>query len=522
MNNRELEENLKARDTVYWINEEKIVNENGKRITFNDHFFLLDLYLEDSDEIVVKKPSQIGVSTWAILKSLHSARYHGINQIHTLPTKGDVQKFVPSKTNQIIKNNDCLAQKMSSKEANSVEQKQIGKSFLFYKGTHSEREAIMLTSDRNIYDEYDRSDMNNIKNYHSRLEGSESLGQEWYVSTPTIPNFGVDYQWNKSDQKHWRFNCPHCNAEQHFLWPDSVDFKRGEYICLKCGEPITKQAVRKGEWKAKYPSKKMSGYWLNQMIVPWKTPEDIIEEYEEAKDNGELDYFFNFKMGMPHMNSDTQMPKSLVLKNLLTGREVKETDSCMGVDVQGNELYVIIGNEEAIYVITRVPDRPNKDKWERLAELVDIYDVRYGVIDAGFKPNDVLEFAKKFPYKIYMNWYKDDPKKAKIVRFYDKSFKQKKQSTPFAEEIKVLTERERAIDAVISELKNGNIRFNFARSDDSLDMLFSHMETMYARNKETKLGEMEREWASTGKNDLVHALVYWWVAMQKKNLYEAN
>jgi len=519
--NDEAHDDLTALDTVYWINTENIVNENGKEITFDNHFFLLDLYLDKADKIVVRKPAQIGVSTWAILRSLHSARYQGINQIHTLPTGEDVNKFVPSKTNQIIKNNECLSQKISSKDADSVGQKQFGKSFLFYKGTHSERESIMLTSDRNIYDEYDRSNMDNIKNYHSRLEGAESMGQEWFISTPTIPNFGVDYQWNKSDQKHWRFNCPACKAEQHFLWPDSVDFVNKRYVCLKCGKPIDKKTVRQGEWKAKYPDRNMSGYWLNQMIVPWKTAGDVIEEYEEAEENGELDYFYNFKMGMPYMNADTQIPASLVLKNLLTGKEVAETNSCMGVDVQGNELYVIIGNEEAIFVIARIPDKPRKTKWERLAELVEIYDVRYGVIDAGFKPNDVLEFAKKFPYKIFMNWYKPDPKKAKIVRYNDKGFTSKGPDT-FAEEIKVLTDRERAIDAIVAWHKNGKVRYNYGRGDENIQMLIKHMETMYARTIETKLGETRREWASTGKNDLVHALVYWWVAMHRKNVYEGN
>ena len=176
--------------TLVWIIENQIKNEKGKPIDLgpgSNHFFLWDLYNDRAKEIVTKKPSQSGVSTWAILSGMHDGRYWGINQIHTLPTGADVAKFVPSKVNEIIKHNPIIRQGMSDKEVDSIGQKQFGKGFVYYKGTHSERESLMLTSDRNTYDELDKSDQAAIGFYNSRQEGAESLKEKRWISTPTMP-----------------------------------------------------------------------------------------------------------------------------------------------------------------------------------------------------------------------------------------------------------------------------------------------------------------------------------------------
>ncbi len=515
---------LFRKSTNAWILRDKVVNEKGDRIDMVSHFFLMRFLDDQSKEIAVRKAAQVGISTAAILREAHDARFVGINQIHTLPTGEDVRKFVPSKVNEIIRRNKSLATKISKKDTDSVGQKQFGKAFLFYGGTKSEREAIMISSDRNIYDEFDFSDMPNVKKYESRLEAPNSLKQQWWISTPTIPNFGIDEKFNQSDQKYLRFNCPHCKHRQHFLWPESVDFKNGNYICLKCGGPIDNTLFPEHlfdwqiEWEAKYPGESISGYWIPQMIVPWKSAAKLIKEHNEAEKEGQLEYFYNFRLGMPYMSTDTKMDASLILSNL-TDREFIETDSVAGVDVQLNELYVWIGSTESIYAMAKIVDTPEKNKWDRFAELMEVYNIRYCVIDAGFKPNDVLAFAKRFPHRVYMTWYKEDAKGAKIFRFYEKRFTEKDNST-FDEKIKVLIDREKAIDLLISKLSHGAYKFPYVKTDPILLDVISHFETMYARIVGTKMGEEKREWASTGKHDYVMAAVYFLAAIHRKHLFE--
>ena len=139
--------------------------------------------------------------------------------------------------NQIIKTNPCIKEGVDSKNIDSVEQKQFGKAFIHFKGTFTGREAIMLTSDRNIHDELDKSKPEVVRDYTSRM-GYSKVRSQHFLSTPTIPDFGINKLFEQSDQKHWRFNCPHCDFRQHMEWDKNVDEERGIYSenCRICKE----------------------------------------------------------------------------------------------------------------------------------------------------------------------------------------------------------------------------------------------------------------------------------------------
>lgn len=527
--NEKLEKQIRI-STLFWIFKKKIVNEKGKLVDTgpeSSHFFLEDIYNDPAKEIAIQKPSQIGVSTWAILTEIHDARYWGINQIHTLPTANDVNKFVPSKVNEIIKRNPVIREGLPDKEVENVAQKQFGKGFIYFKGTFSERESLMLTSDRNWYDELDKSDQAAIGFYESRLEGADSRREKRYISTPTVPGFGINKIFEESDQKHWRFNCPKCGHEQHMVWPENIDLEKERYICSKCAETITEKVIRGGRWKARFPGRTRSGYQLTQMIAPWISPGDMVRAYREAeagKNDMTLEYFYNHKLGLPFLQTTGQIPPSLILQNLIE-RDHVEVNSVMGVDVQLHELYIIIGTEEGVFGIAKVRDseeyintngKEGKSKWDRWAELMKVYDVRYCVIDGGFTPNEVIENALKFPGKVWVSWYKDDPKKEKIIRFEDDEFQSKKDSL----DIRVLVERDRMIDWTVEDLRHGRIRFFFAPNAEAVKELIKHTGVAYARVVTDRLGAEKREWVSTGKDDFMHALIYFRVALERKKRTE--
>lgn len=527
--------------TRAWIRAKGIVNEKGKPIDVgknSPHFFLNELYDlppdEKGQEVVIQKPSQAGVSTWAILSEIHDSRFYGINQIHTLPTIDAVNKFVPSKVNEMIKRNPAIKMLVKDKEVESVSQKQFGKGFLYFKGTKSESESLMLTSDRNTYDELDKSEMQSIGIYDSRQEGWDSLRQKRYISTPTVPNYGINKVFLESDQRHWRFNCGHCKKEQHMEWPANVSLERKVYVCNTCGKDLKSEWIRPkskqnpegtGRWKAKYPGRKRRGYLMTQMIIPWITCESLVNYYNDAqagKNEATMDYFYNHKLGLPYVSSESRISKDLILRNL-TNKDHIELNSCMGVDVQERELYLQIGTEEGVFVIARVRDteeyieshgKHGKSKWDRWAELMEAYDVRYCVIDGGYKPQDSIDAAKRFPGRVWVNWYKDDPKKAKVIRWADDEFTGDQKD--FEEEIRILTERDRIIDLLLEDLKQGRIRFFYGPHDEAIKMLIEHVETTYARTVTDRLGIASREWVSTGKDDLLHALIYFKIALERK------
>ena len=456
------------------------------------------------------KGAQIGMSTLNILRLLHAAKFLGINQIYTLPTVDDVRAFVPGKVNRMIEVNPSVRSEFSKKDTDAVEQKQLGKGFIYFKGTYTAREAIMLSSDKNYYDEIDKSKEEVIRTYASRLGYSKIRGQ-YYFSTPTIPDFGIDRLWKQSDQKHWRFSCPCCGYRQHMEWEKNVDMDFRKYICQKCHKELRVETIKGGSWEAKYPEREVSGYWIPQMIATWRTADDLIRELEDSEDE---QYFWNFVLGIAYLNAELKIPAGLINKNL-TALKNSEKESVTGVDVHKNDLHVIIGNEEGVFNIAILKDEKGKNKWDRLAELIDVYEIRYCVIDGGYDTNKAFEFSRRFPGKIYVNFYKEDPKKIRIVRFSDEKFTEKTNDSD--EDIKVLSDRNRMIDKIVEELRRGKIKFNFLAGDIRIAELISHIQTMYVRTVTDKVGTERREWVSTtGRDHFLHSLVYWKIALNKK------
>ena len=131
----------------------------------------------------------------------------------------------------------------------------------------------------------------------------------------------------------------------------------------------------------------------------------------------------------------------------------------------------------------------------------------------------MIENASKFPGRVWVNWYKDDPKNEKIIRWSDDEF-QRKQPEEEVSEIKVLTTRDRMIDWTLQDLKNGRIRFFFTPQSDGVRLLVEHTKTTYARTVTDRLGLAKREWYSTGKDDLLHALIYFRIALERKRMNE--
>ena len=121
---------VKVRSLLAWIIKGEIKNEKGNLIEFDEHRFLLDLYTDRAKEIAVRKGSQVGVSTYAILKEIHSMLYDEINQIHTLPSDKDVWQFVPTKVDKILQINNIQPEK------DATEIKGIGNNFIYFKTVH--------------------------------------------------------------------------------------------------------------------------------------------------------------------------------------------------------------------------------------------------------------------------------------------------------------------------------------------------------------------------------------------------
>ena len=476
-----------------WLLKNNFVNERGERLTFKpNHYFLYDIYKDLSQFQVIKKCAQVGVSVTMTMKTVYMAKYRGITTIYTMPSDSDVSEFVKTKADKIFLSNPVL---MKGANIDNIQLKQIGDYFIYYKGTRSKTTAISTTADLLVHDEKDRSDLNIIEQYRSRITASKFKGI-WELSNPSVTNVGVDVDWKKSDKKEWFITCRKCNTVQTLTWDENVDEIRGIYVCKKCGKELTDRERRIGKWIPTDPGKEISGYHISQMMAAWLTAKDLIRE---KQDRG-IEYFNNFILGEPY-HVGTAADFRQMITDAWSAKTLDQGPFILGVDI-GIEKHYVLGGKNGIFKIGKVRSR------EELESIIERYNPTI-IMDAGPERTWAEEFKKKYP-KCHLVFYRKDKPKAPVVVWGGESgSKEDKKNWGY-----IWADRNRAIDAVIFDIQSGNVLFNITRED--LEKYIKQWETLRRIEELTPLNTKTYKWeTTTGMAHWVHATVYWWMAKNR-------
>lgn len=471
---------LRNLSIISFILANQIKNEKGEVLDFRDRLFLLDILRDWSREIVVKKCSQIGGSVIFNLKVLFAIKTFKWSIIYTMPTDGDVETFVKTKTNEIIKSNPNIFDTSSD----TIYLKQLGGRNIHFKGTVSKTAAIADTADLLVHDEASRSDQKTLDFYKSRTKASIYKGR-WVFSNPTGEKDLVDEQWKKSDQKEWFIRCNSCQLEQFLSWPDSIDPTRKCYQCKGCKGELGTEERRKGKWIATSESK-ISGYHISHLMAPWISAEEILEDAD-----ADQEYFYNFVLGEPYNPSNIQVSKSTILDNW-TPHEIETGNWFLGVDV-GNIKHYTLGSEKGVIRVGRFFD------WHELDKMLEFYKPTL-VIDA-MPENDVSKHYVEKYRKGYMCYLNRDRDQKRWLRWGENE-----------ERGVIHADRNRAIDRVIAELLEGNISYAVRVDKDFRDYL-KQWETLRQVKEVNPLGIERYVWDSTTGNDHhVFSTLFYYIA----------
>lgn len=476
----------------YWITKNDIKTEDGSLYSFKDHLFFFDILVDMASlekDIVCFKAAQIGFSTAAILATLWIAMKRQIDIIYTLPTMDDVRQFAGGKINRIIAQNYILIKWV--KDRDTIEQKTVGDSIIYYRGTFAEKAAMMVSSDLNVYDEVDASNQKTIEQYETRLQASK-LKRQWYFSHPSIKGNGVDKQWARSDQKHWFVKCS-CGEEQFISWPESFDMKNKRYICKYCGAEISDEQRRKGRWVKKYKNAELSGYWIPLWICPWITAEEIISYFEKKSP----EYFTNKVCGLPYLGSDCKVRQDDILGNLTS--EVNSQDRIIIGSDSGIRKHYVMGNKEGLFYYGVTED------WGEIGGLLGNYKNAVLIVDHLPDITGPRALREKFPGRVFLCHYAEDRKTLQLVRWG----KDKEQGN-------VVVDRNRMFDMLIAEFKERRIQLQ-GDEGDWWDY-WLHWDALYKSEEEDKYGVKKGRWLSSGTNhnsDWCHATNYWRAGMSR-------
>lgn len=397
----------------------------GAKWDFKHRRWQTQIFDDMSREVVVRKPTQVGMTIINVCKYFYFAsRYQG-RLMYTLPRQDDVTDLVNSRVDEMIHSSPYLASRMTG--VNNVRMKKIGDSYLhFMEASVTPR---MLDVDYLVNDEVDLSDMEHLEQYVSRLDASD-YGFHHRLSTPTIYGYGIDALYELSDQKKWIIKCPRCSHEFDLSWEDNVVHKSGDtwYACSKCDKSLDIDTVQSGVWVSTgSSSSRISGYSVNQMMCSYIPPDRLWNMSKTMKQKN----FYNLRLGVPYTPTIGNISSGTIYEKCFDSGHSKllSGDGCvLGCD-QGNDLFVTIAKVEGdVRKIVWVERIDMSEGFDKLEELIVKYGVRRAVIDALPNHHNSLTLAKRYPGRVSVayyssgigNLYKEDRSGGKVhIRKHD-------------------------------------------------------------------------------------------------------
>lgn len=491
-----------------WMLQHDIKTSAGLPFEFEDRRFMKAFLNDMSPLQVLLKPPQIGATETEIVKSIYVAKKHKKDIIYTLPTQTDVYDMGGGKVNRIIAQNPVLKEWV--KDHDTVEQKTVGSNIIHYRGTFSNKQAMMVSSDLNIHDEVDASNADVITQYETRLQGKAD-GWRWYFSHPSIAGHGVDVYWQQSDKKEWVITCE-CSKKQILTWPDSIDAVRECYQCKYCKRELTDEIRRNGTWKATAQGN-FSGYHVSQLMCPWITAKKILEAKNDPKKDEQ--YFYNYVLGLPYVGSENKITSDIVLKNVVPEVNEQNDRIIIGVDI-GTPIYFSCMNKQGVfyYGSCSLTDEQGKaqDPWDDIRKLLKRWPTSIVMVDGNGDSTMQRRLQMEFLGRVYLVFYRKDRKSKDFISWGEGD----DQGT-------VRVDRNQFIQWTVEQLRDiGRIRLNGSIEDwkpwaQHFDNIYR--EVKVAQNKQgkdvaTNYG-VELIWKRNGPDHYAHTLFFALIGMDK-------
>ena len=500
----------------------------GKPFNFKDREFQLDILKDTKREQVVVKCAQVGLSElsyrWAVAACCVR---ENTNVIYTFPSTTDAENNNITRINPMIEGSPEIS-RLVSPELNNSRIKKFGKnSFLYFRGTLSETAALSTPADAVISDEYDKSDMDNVTTYTSRLQDRPTKIRKIF-STPTVSGYGVDKEARTANRLFHFVKCNKCN---HSFLPDyftdvkipgynkpleeitkenlpNIDYKNALLLCPQCGRDPEMHYTRM-PWVCENPDIEfIANAWF---VSPFSAHKRISVPYliESSTKYRKYSEFKNQALGITAEDKNEAITLEDIQKLQALHFNPSTDIHQMGVDL-GTTCHITIGREldsGEILVVHR--ERVHYSRLtERQAELRSQYNVSTQVLDSQ-------------PYSDIVNTvcgYNPNAWGAVYIHSKNAAIFTAKEQEQNLEEAKlgfrtVNINRNAAFDELMALIKSGKLIIS--KSDEN-HIFEKQMLCMKRTQKFDRSQELHYVWVKTGDEDdhYHHSLLYFYIAVK--------
>lgn len=498
----------------------------GQPFSFKDHEYQEYILNDKSKDKVIIKSAQMGISELSSRMALAMCNLiDGFSTIYTLPSALAAANFMKTRIDPVIHSSPYLSDAVS-KDLDNTLIKRFGESYLFLKGAQVDSQAISVPADMLIGDEVDNSNMDVLTLFESRLIHSP-YAYTVKLSTPSVPNYGIDLAYKQSRRHVHMAKCVHCN---HWFEPDYFDHVkipqfRGEvgdivkatfsdpifkwteaYVaCPACGKPADLSEPNRN-WVCENPNDAYVAAGFK--VSPFSCPNII---HPSALVKSSVDYarkqdFHNQRLGMPLEDSESTLTREelqgVIISDFVGSGAVSYV---MGLDM-GNFCHCTIAAvlpDDQIIVVYR--ERiPLFKVYERRKELAGQWRVRMTVVDHGPYTETVYRMQQS-DRSVFAGVYV----RTRTLDLYRVKEADEDKDKGKADLRQVNIARDKGFDLIMMMLRAGSIKVTAGPEDEKWIEQLQDMK----RVREFVNDELVFVWAKVSGNDHYHhSLLYALVA----------
>ena len=320
----------------------------------------------------------MGISTAVLLAALWGCDTRGMKNLYYLSTDPDAEDFSSDRIDPIIEESAHLDEitgrrgrrddGRKSRAADNRGLRHIGIGSLYCRGMYTKRKVKSIDGDAIILDELDECNQENRKFAEDRIAHSE-IAHVRMLSQPSIPNYAIDLDFARSDQRYWHLICPACNARtcleleldeseklpipQNILPvpPGAKWAKAGQKYYRACRDCHSSLDMACGEWIPQNPGAAIRGYHVSALYSQIPPPmhadraDQIMDEILSARTTRERMRVVISVFGFPYGGERQPITDAALFaaegeKGFFTGK-----NTYIGID-QGDVLHITVGEED--------------------------------------------------------------------------------------------------------------------------------------------------------------------------------